>query len=407
MEDISSAVSSMRPTSGHSDSPSVDGSYVFNPPNNEPDRPRLEPLDIYDGLILATADIDNDFRYYEPPSPYSDSLYAPQTPHPLDTSPPPLSAPVLEPREFPFPIMDPHDAKKPMSGFSDIATILRERGLRQAKNQAFIIIDAKGKEVGNVTWDKLASRAEKVAQVIRDKSGLYRGDRVALVYRDSEIIEFTVALFGCFIAGVTAVPINHQDDYQELNFILNSTQAHLALTTDYNLKAFQRDLAIQKLAWPRGVEWWKTNEFGAFHAKRKGEETFVAADLAYIEFSRSPTAELRGVVISHMTIMHQMACLAAIIASSPKKEEDRRDAGEILLTYLDCRMGVGMIFAALGGVYGGFTTIWSSQGAVTVPGLWANLITRYKGSCIFHADDSDAIARRLPRSQDCGIQLPI
>lgn len=70
-------------------------------------------------------------------------------------------------------------------------------------------------------------------------------------------------------------------------------------------------------------------------------------------------------------------------------------------------MGVGMIFAALGGVYGGFTTIWSSQGAVTVPGLWANLITRYKGSCIFHADDSDAIARRLPRSQDCGVQLPI
>jgi hypothetical protein len=94
-----------------------------------------------------------------------------------------------------------------------------------------------------------------------------------------------------------------------------------------------------------------------------------------------------------MTIMHQMACLAAIIASSPKKEDenDKRDSygdtrirpasslGEILLTYLDCRMGIGMILAVLGGVYGGFTTIWSAQAAVTVPGLWANLITRYKG----------------------------
>src|ERR1700694_2420255 len=121
------------------------------------------------------------------PSPYSESLYAPQTPHPfdnpLDSSPPPLSAPVLEPREFPFPIMDPHDDKKPMSFFSDIATILRHRGLHQAKNQAFLLIDAKGKETASITWDKLASRAEKVAQVIRDKSGLYRGDRVALVYR--------------------------------------------------------------------------------------------------------------------------------------------------------------------------------------------------------------------------------
>src|SRR5579859_798072 len=384
----------MRPVSGHSDTPSVDGNYIFTPPKDEietPDRPRLEPLD------LSLVDDNKPFRYPEPPSPYSGSLYASATPHPQDFSPPELSANVLEPREFPFPIMDSHDPKYPMSKFNDIASILRHRGRLQPKHTAFQILDSKGKEIASIQFDKLASRAEKVAQVIRDKSGLYRGDRVALVYRDSEIIEFIVALFGCFIAGVTAVPINHQDDYTELNFILNSTQAHLALTTDNNLKAFQRDLSLQKLAWPRGVEWWKTNEFGSFHAKRqKTEEPFQAADLAYIEFSRSPTGELRGVVISHMTIMHQMACLAAIIASSPKKDDDQkrdsynaygegrvsvgRQAGEILLSYLDCRMGVGLIFAVLGGVYGGTTTIWSSQGAVTVPGLWANLITRYKGT---------------------------
>ena len=54
MEDISSAVSSMRPVSGHSNSPSVDGNYVFTPPKDEAaevpgdpvDRPRLQPLDI-------------------------------------------------------------------------------------------------------------------------------------------------------------------------------------------------------------------------------------------------------------------------------------------------------------------------------------------------------------------------
>ena len=333
-------------------------------------------------------------RYYqpEPASPYSGSLYGAQTPHIPDIVPPQLSAPLLLPREFPFPVMDPHDEKKPMAEFQDIATVLRHRGQFQAKNQAFIILDPRGKEIGTITWEKLASRAEKVAQVIRDKSGLYKNDRVALVYRDCEIIEFSVALLGCFIAGVTAVPINHPEDYKELISILKSANSHLALTTDNNLRSFQRDLAIQKLAWPRGVEWWKTNEFGPFHPKKKGENNFQAADLAYIEFSRSPTGELRGVVISHMTMMHQMACLAAIIASSPRKddEKDRRNSydarikpasplGEILLTYLDCRMGIGMVLAVLGGVYGGLTTIWSPQAAVTVPGLWANLITRYKG----------------------------
>lgn len=380
---------------------SMDGNYIFSPPKDDSehiDRPSLQPLSLAfqnDGITpFVSTDLDTPQRYYRAESPPSGSIYGAQTPHPAD-SPPELSAPVLEPREFPFPIMDPHDEKKPMSEFNDIATVLRHRGRYQARHTAFIVLDSKAKEVATLTWDKFASRAEKVAQVIRDKSGLYKGDRVALVYRDSEIIDFAVAIFGCFIAGVTAVPINHQDDYKELMYILNSTQAHLALTTDNNLKAFQRDLALQRLAWPRGVEWWKTNEFGSFHPKRKGDEQFQAADLAYIEYSRSPTGELRGVVMSHMTIMHQMACLAAVVASSPKREgdKDKEDSygnngekitpaspkGEILLTYLDCRVGIGMILAVLGGVYGGSTTIWSAQGAVAVPGLWANIITRYKG----------------------------
>src|SRR5271170_4661292 len=85
---------------------------------------------------------DTPLRYHlaEPPSPNSGSLYGAQTPRLPDTSPPELSANVLEPREFPFPIMDPHDTKRPMAEFNDIATILRHRGSQQAKNQAFIIL---------------------------------------------------------------------------------------------------------------------------------------------------------------------------------------------------------------------------------------------------------------------------
>ncbi len=170
----------------------------------------------------------------------------------------------LEPREVPFAIYDPHDDSTAMSKFDNIAAVLRHRGRTTAKLPAYWVLDNRGKEIASITWDKLASRAEKVAQVIRDKSSLYRGDRVALVYRDTEIIDFAIALLGCFIAGVVAVPINEFQDYQKLNLILSSTQAHLALTTDNNLKAFQRDITTQKLTWPKGVEWWKNNEFGSF-----------------------------------------------------------------------------------------------------------------------------------------------
>ncbi|KAK2066614.1 hypothetical protein P8C59_000416 [Phyllachora maydis] len=304
----------------------------------------------------------------------------------------------LEPRELPFAILDPRDKNTSMSDFDNIAAVLRHRGRTNAKSTAYWVLDSKGKEIASITWDKLASRAEKVAQVIRDKSSLYRGDRVALIYRDSEIIDFAIALLGCFIAGVVAVPINEQQDYQKLNLILTSTQAHLALTTDNNLKTFQRDITTQKLTWPKGVEWWKTNEFGSFHAKKKDDllPPLSVPDLAYIEFSRAPTGDVRGVVLSHRTIMHQMACLSAVISTVPGNgpadtlnSSSLRDkngqlmgransTSETMLTYLDPRQGIGMILGVLLTVYGGRTAVWVENKAVEVPGLYAHLITKYR-----------------------------
>lgn len=277
-----------------------------------------------------------------------------------------------------------------MAKFDNIAAVLRHRGRSNPKKAAFMVLDIKGKELATITWDKLSSRAEKVAQVIRDKSGLYRGDRVALVYRDCEVIDFAIALLGCFVAGVVAVPVNKQDDFSEMTSILAATQAHLALTTDTNLKAFHRELSLQKLPWPRGVEWWKTNEFGSFHAKKKDEAPpLQAPDLAYVEYSRSPTGELRGVVISHRTIMYQMACLSAIISTTPEpgresgsKTMPSRSKGEVLVTYLDPRQAIGMILGVLSSIYHGNTTVWLPPQAVSTPGLFAHIITRYKASLV-------------------------
>lgn len=341
-------------------------------------------------------------RYPQPPPPDTFSPTAAIAPPMLSPSdlPPPEALEhqlPLEPREVPFDIYDPHDGNTQMSKFDNIAAVLRHRGRTNAKTVAYWVLDSKGKEIASITWDKLASKAEKVAQVIRDKSSLYRGDRVALIYRDSEVIDFAIALLGCFIAGVVAVPINDLEDYRKLTQILQQTQAHLALTTDNNLKQFQRDITTQKLQWPKGVEWWKTNEFGGYHPKKKDEVPPLSVpDLAYIEFSRAPTGDIRGVVLSHRTIMHQMACLSAIMTSVPNKnradtfnpnlrDKDGKLIGgssrpENVLSYLDPRQGIGMIIGVLLNVYGGHTTIWLENKAVEVPGLYAHLITKHKAS---------------------------
>lgn len=301
----------------------------------------------------------------------------------------------LEPREVPFAICDPHNLHIEMSRFENIAAVLRHRAKTNPKQAAYWVLDQKGKELVSITWEKLSTRAEKVAQVIRDKSSLYKGDRVALIYTENEIIEYAVALLGCFIAGVVAVPINDLKNYSRLNVVLTSTQAHLALTTEANLKNFQRDITAAKLSWPRGVEWWKTNEFGSYHPKKKGEESpLVVPDLAYIEFSTAPTGDLRGVVMSHKTIMHQMATLSAMITSATSNTRadtfnpSLRDKqghlitgsrhGETILSYLDPRQSIGMILGVLLNIYGGHTVIYIDSRTIETAGLYANLITKYK-----------------------------
>ncbi len=397
----------------------VSGDYAFNPEQHQHlgygDQPPQNPsYDSRAGTLLDSQAYFSDFagQSYDPAAPgeyggphrYSAgdafSPTAAMAPPMLTASdlPPPDALQFqmpLEPREVPFAIHDPHDENTPMSNFDNIASVLRHRGRTTSKLPAYWVLDNKGKEIASITWDKLAMRAEKVAQVIRDKSSLYRGDRVALIYRDTEIIDFAIALLGCFIAGVVAVPINELQDYPKLNMILTSTQAHLALTTDNNLKTFQRDITAQKLNWPKGVEWWKTNEFGSYHPKRKDDVPPLSVpDLAYIEFSRAPTGDLRGVVLSHRTIMHQLACLSAIISTAPGSgaadtfNRNLRDkngrligggaSSEILLSYLDARQGIGMILGVLLTVYGGHTTVWLENKAIEVPGLYAHLITKYK-----------------------------
>lgn len=104
----------------------------------------------------------------------------------------------LEPRDVPFDAFDPHNANIPMQKFDNIGAVLQHRGRANGRTPAYWVLDSKGKETASITFEKLHSRAEKVAQVIKDKSNLYRGDRVALVYRDSEL---STSLLRCWGAS--------------------------------------------------------------------------------------------------------------------------------------------------------------------------------------------------------------
>jgi acyl-CoA synthetase (AMP-forming)/AMP-acid ligase II len=306
-----------------------------------------------------------------------------KTSHSGDESLPPLQSAELQMPLDPRVIYDIPNTEN----FDTLTAMLRHRGTTYQKELALMIVDSKGKESVTITWEKLYLKAERVAQQIRDKSGLYKNDRVCLIYQNVEVVEYTIALFGCFLASVVAVPITLDMKIQEMIYIMNITQSHLCLTSETVMKYLERKVNDQsKLKWPKGLLFWKTNDFGSYHQQKKEEPPALQVpDLAYIDFVKSPDGELNGVAISHKTIMQQLNSMTAILSSNPNmdgKPFKRSDISftrhrNVMLNILDARKSVGLIMGTLLNVFTGNLMIWTPSSLLDVAGLYAHIITKF------------------------------
>ncbi|CEP14979.1 hypothetical protein [Parasitella parasitica] len=296
------------------------------------------------------------------------------------------------PRDIPFKVIDAQDKQDP-SLFYSIAELLRYRASdRQGRIiPAFTQVDDKGKAFSSVTWEKLGARAEKVAMVIRDKSALEAGSCVALVYRKTETIDFIVAMLGCFIAGLVAVPINATEELSELWFILRVSNAHLVLTTDTNLKTLTKTMKLRNLDFPKNVDWWPTNDFGSLyvHQIKSGRYSALrSTPLAYIEYTKSINGELKGVAVSHQAIMsgchsYTAAKTETVVFTAQDKTTSvlpnwDTQGSDTLLTYLESRQQLGLNISVLGSIYSGGHTIFASANIMETPAVWIYVVSKYK-----------------------------
>ena len=275
-----------------------------------------------------------------------------------------------------------------MTSFPTIAHIMHHRGVFDPRGTAFVCLDAAGKELASITWEKLLKRVLALIAQLHAKFNLRKGAKVALVYRKSEAVENAVALYACFFMGLVAVPIVHMDNLSELKFILASTNTKAVLSTDVNVKAFSKDLARVKQPWPHGLEWIKTNEVtihrNYFDGRgQTGAEQLIArdVDLAYLEFSKNFSAQVKGVGISHRTIMAQCQALHYALWGENGQKSKTHD---VMLSYIEPRQQVGFIFALLYGVFSGNKTILLPPSIMDTPGLWVHLLTKYRGNQFYY-----------------------
>ncbi|KAL0086253.1 hypothetical protein J3Q64DRAFT_1639384 [Phycomyces blakesleeanus] len=266
-----------------------------------------------------------------------------------------------------FPIESPLNL--PTDPLISLIEIIRQRSNTDIGNLvAFVSVDMKGKEVGDITWSKLDKRATDIASQLQSVGNV--GDCVGLVYRRVEILEFIVAFIGCFYAGRIAVPINATESLSELAFVLQLTKAERVLTTDQNAKAFLKDIQTSQTPFPK-VVWQRTDEAAGWSGRQKQTTPTDLPKDAYIEYAKAANGELKGVTVSHNTVLDQCKILDAALGYKERT---------CVVSFWEPRQQIGLISSIFWSVYGGHHMIFADQNILESPPVWIHVLSRYKAA---------------------------
>uniref|UniRef100_A0A3Q3M265 Disco-interacting protein 2 homolog Ba n=1 Tax=Mastacembelus armatus TaxID=205130 RepID=A0A3Q3M265_9TELE len=239
-------------------------------------------------------------------------------------------------------------------------------GATQAKSPALTALDITGKPLYTLTYGKLWSRSLKLAYTLLNKLGtktepvLQPGDRVALVYPNSDPGMFWVAFYGCLLAEVIPVPIevplSRQDaGSQQIGFLLGSCGVSLALTSEVCLKGLPKTPngeIIQFKGWPR-MKWVVTDTKYLTKPSKDWQPHIPTAntDTAYIEYKASKEGTVMGVAVSKISMLTH--CQALTQACNYCE-------GETLVNVLDCKKDMGLWHGVL-------TSVMNRIHTITVP----------------------------------------
>ncbi|XP_037535806.1 disco-interacting protein 2 homolog B-A [Nematolebias whitei] len=236
-------------------------------------------------------------------------------------------------------------------------------GATQGKSPALTALDITGKPLYTLTYGKLWSRSVKLAYTLLNKLGnkneqiLKPGDRVALVYPNSDPGMFWVAFYGCLLAEVIPVPIevplSRKDaGISQVGFLLGSCGVGLALTSEICLKGLPKTPTgeiLQFKGWPR-MKWVITDSKYLTKPSKDWQPHIPTAntDPGYIEYKANKEGTVVGVAVSKVAMLTH--CQALTQACNYCE-------GETLVNVLDFKKDMGLWHGVLTAVMNRIHTI--------------------------------------------------
>jgi acyl-CoA synthetase (AMP-forming)/AMP-acid ligase II len=249
------------------------------------------------------------------------------------------------------------------------SSVLHWQAARRPQKRAFVFLEGGEREAASLTYAELENRATALAQTLIER-GL-AGQRVVLAY--PTCAEFVIALFGCFLAGVTAVPapLAHRGSaFARVQAILSDSQAAAILSLSSLLEEAGR--LIGTFAGPHDAPVLCIATDLIFDGSSVALPHVDPGETALLQYTSGSTGNPRGVMLTHANLVHNQRVLARVLNAQPD---------ETGVVWLPLYHDMGLIGGVLYPVWwGGCCYLMSPLDFLQRPLRWLNAIDKYRAS---------------------------
>jgi amino acid adenylation domain-containing protein len=276
-----------------------------------------------------------------------------------------------------------------------LAGVLSERAERSPHQLAYTFLADGEAESSSLTYGDLDRRARVIA------AGLQRhgapGERALLLYPPG--LEFIAALFGCFYAGVVAVPLyppRLKRADPRLAAVIRDARPALALTAAPILSKLAPSLRQEPSLSP--LTWVATDDLPEASAEEWREPVLSGGQIAFLQYTSGSTSSPKGVMVSHEGLLHNEEMIRQVFGLSEES---------VILSWLPLYHDMGLIGGALQPLYLGVHGILMPPAAfLQQPMRWLRAISRYRATASGGPDFAYGLCARRARPEDCeGLDL--
>jgi amino acid adenylation domain-containing protein len=273
--------------------------------------------------------------------------------------------------------------------------VLRARAVQQPSTLAYTFLLDGETEEAHLTYADLDRRARTIGAVLRSLGE--SGKRALLLYPPG--LEYIVALFGCFYAGVVAIPLYPPHLNRHLlrvQSILKDAQATVALTDARSL-ARLRSL-LSQLPELTSIHWLATDMLPSEIENESDESEPDGDSVAMLQYTSGSTGQPRGVMLSHRNLAHNSALLARAFDYTSNSR---------CVSWLPMYHDMGLIGGVIQPLYGGFPCVLMSPASfLQRPLRWLAAISSYRATISGGPNFAfDLCVRRITSEQRASLEL--